>query len=258
MTTTSPTVSPTTATLALAGRNIIRIRRNSGSMISATVIPGIFLIALYIVFSTAMEANGTDYAQYLVPANTLQAILFTAGGSAMAIGVDKASGINDRLRASPVPTFAPVIGRLLADLVRAVASVAVVTVLGVLLGFRWHGTVLDLAVYLLVIIGIAVAASLVYDGIALVASSPESAASILQAVSMPLLMISTSFVPADALPSGAAPVIEALPVSVISDILRQASTGTVETGTLLGTAAWIIGLVIAGSVLSARAFRRQS
>ncbi|WP_414120954.1 hypothetical protein [Corynebacterium nuruki] len=52
-----------TATAALAGRNITRIRRNSGSMISATVIPGIFLVALYAVFSTAMEANGIDYAQ---------------------------------------------------------------------------------------------------------------------------------------------------------------------------------------------------
>ncbi|MDN6440239.1 MAG: ABC transporter permease [Corynebacterium nuruki] len=247
-----------TATAALAGRNITRIRRNSGSMISATVIPGIFLVALYAVFSTAMEANGIDYAQYLVPANTLQAILFTAGGSAMAIGVDQATGINDRLRASPVPTAAPVVGRLLADLVRAVASVAVVTALGVLLGFRWRGGVLDLLMYLLIILGVAVAVSLLYDGIALLASSPESAAGILQAVSIPVLMISTSFVPAGSLPSGAAPVIEALPVSVVGEVLRQASTGTVRPGTLIGAVAWIVGLAVAGAVLSARAFRRQS
>jgi ABC-2 type transport system permease protein len=247
-----------TATVALAGRNVTRIRRNSGSMISATVIPGIFLIAFYTVFSTVMKANGIDYAQYLVPANSLQAILFTAGGSAMAIGVDQASGINDRLRASPVPTSAPVVARLIADLVRAVASVAVVTVLGVLLGFRWHGSAPDLVLYFLVIIGFAVAVSLLYDGIALLASSPESAAGVLQAVSIPVLMISTSFVPADSLPSGAAPVIEALPASMVGEILRQASTGTVEAGTLVGAAAWTIGLAVAGAVLSARAFRRQS
>jgi ABC-2 type transport system permease protein len=71
-------------------------------------------------------------------------------------------------------------------------------------------------------------------------------------------MISTSFVPAGSLPSGAAPVIEALPVSVVGEVLRQASTGTVRPGTLIGAVAWIVGLAVAGAVLSARAFRRQS
>lgn len=247
-----------TATLVLARRNTVRILRNSGSMISATIIPGIFLVALYTVFSTVMEANGIDYAQYLVPAASLQAILFTAGGSAMAIGVDKATGINDRLRTSPVPTAAPIIGRLLADLVRAVASVAVVTVIGVILGFRWESGAVDALLYLLTALGAAVGFSLIYDGIALMASSPESAASILQAVSIPLIMISTSYVPADTLPSGAAPVVEALPLSVITDMLRRASTGEVTAGSLWAAVAWIVGLTAVGGYLSARAFRRQS
>lgn len=244
------------ATTALAARNVRRILRNTGSMISATVIPGLFLVSLYIVFSTVMEANDIDYAQYLVPAASIQAILFTAGGSAMAIGVDKTSGINDRLRASPVPTAAPVLGRLIADLVRAVMSVAVVSALGAVLGFRWQGGGLDLAIYLVVVTGVATAASLVYDGIALAASTPESAASILQAVSIPLIMLSTSYVPAGTLPSGAAPVIEALPVSVIGELLRQASTGTVSAGTFWAASAWVAGLILLGGFLSFRAFRR--
>lgn len=257
---TAPAASATflTATATLAGRNIHRIFRNTGSMVSATVIPGLFLVALYIVFSTVMEKIDIDYAQYLVPAASLQAILFTAGGSAMAIGVDKSSGINDRLRASPVPTAAPVTGRLLADLTRAAMSVAVVTLIGALLGFRWHGSALDLLIYLLIAVGFATGASLIYDGIALLASTPESAASILQAVSMPLIMLSTSYVPAETLPSGAAPVVEALPVSVIGEILRQSSTGTVETGSLLAASAWVVGLIVVGAALSAKAFRRKS
>jgi ABC-2 type transport system permease protein len=256
--TTATATSITAATATLAGRNIRRIARNTGSIISAAVVPGLFLVALYTVFSTVMEANNIDYAQYLVPAASLQAILFTAGGSAMAIGVDKSSGINDRLRASPVPTAAPVIGRLIADLTRAVMSVAVVTVIGALLGFRWHGSIPDLAIYIFVMAGFATAASLVYDGIALVAATPESAASILQSVSIPLIMLSTSYVPAETLPSGAGPIIEALPVSVVGEILRQSSTGTVTAGTFWSAAAWIVGLIIIGAVLSARAFRRAS
>lgn len=246
------------ASLALAGRNVTRILRNSGSMVSATVIPGIFLVALYIVFSTAMETNGIDYAQYLVPAATLQAVLFTAGGSAMAIGVDKTTGVNDRLRASPVPTAAPVMGRLLADLVRATASVAVVTVIGVLLGFRWQGGPGEAVIYLVTAVGTAVAVSLIYDGITLVASTPESAASLLQALSMPLIMLSTSYVPSDALPDGAAGIIGASPLSVLTDLLRRASTGDVTVAATAGAAAWILGLTVFGAVLSARAFRRQS
>ena len=246
------------STLALAGRNILRIRRNSGSVISATVIPGLFLVALYIVFSRVMEANGIDYGQYLVPAATLQAILFTAGGSAMAIGVDKTNGINDRLRASPVPTAAPVLGRLIADLTRAVLSVTVVTVIGaVFLGFGWKGNAGDTVVYLVATLGFAVAASLIYDGTALLAATPESAAALLQAVSMPLIMLSTSFVPAETLPDGAADIISALPVSVIGELLRQASTTGVTAGTAGAATAWIVGLAVIGAVLCVRSFRRS-
>lgn len=259
----SPTTVPRApeflpSTLALAERNILRIRRNSGSVISATVIPGLFLVALYIVFSRVMESNGIDYGQYLVPAATHQAVLFTAGGSAMAIGVDKANGINDRLRASPVSTAAPVLGRLVADLTRAVLSVTVVTVIAaVFLGFRWKGDAGDTLVYLTATVGFAVAASLVYDGISLLAATPESAAALLQAVSMPLIMLSTSFVPAETLPDGAADIIGALPVSVIGELLRQASTTGVTAGTAGAATAWIVGLAVVGAVLCARSFRRS-
>lgn len=255
--TTTTTTTVTTATLALAGRNVRRIGRNSGSVISATVIPGLFLVALYIVFSQVMEANGIDYGQYIVPAATLQAVLFTAGGSAMAVGVDKSTGINDRLRASPVPTIAPVVGRLIADLVRAVLSVAVVVAIGMLfLGFRWHGHPGDTLIYLVTTLAFAVAASLVFDGVALSASTPESAAALLQAVSVPLIMLSTSYVPSDTLPGVSGDVVAALPVSVIGELLRQASTGDVTATTASGAAAWILAIGVAGGVLCARSFRR--
>lgn len=247
----------TSTILVLAERNVLRILRNSGSLISASVIPGMFLLAIYVVFSSVMELGGFNYAQYLVPAAMIQAILFTAGGSAMAIAVDKSTGLNDRLRTLPIRTAAPVIGRLMADLCRALISSGIVIVIGALLGFRFHGGTGGTIVFILVTFGFAVAASMLYDGIAMQAGSAESSASVLQAVSIPLVMLSTAYVPAAGLPESVRPVIEALPVSVVGELLRQGSSGTVTSEVAWVAVAWIGGSLLLGAALSARAFRRR-
>ena len=73
---------------ALAGavqRNNLRLRRNSASLVSALVIPGMSMLAFWIVFGHAASASGFDYALFLTAASMFQAVMFTAGGSSMAL-----------------------------------------------------------------------------------------------------------------------------------------------------------------------------
>ena len=56
---------------ALAGavqRNNLRLRRNSASLVSALVIPGMSMLAFWIVFGHAASASGFDYALFLTAA----------------------------------------------------------------------------------------------------------------------------------------------------------------------------------------------
>ena len=60
---------------ALAGavqRNNLRLRRNSASLVSALVIPGMSMLAFWIVFGHAASASGFDYALFLTAASMFQ------------------------------------------------------------------------------------------------------------------------------------------------------------------------------------------
>lgn len=243
-------------TAILAGRNTLRILRNPGAVVGGLVTPAVMFLAIWTVFGRAMDASGLDYAQYLVPGVSLQAVVFAAGGSAMAIGIDRSSGLLDRQRTLPISALAPVIGRLAADLLRCVASVGIVTVLGFAFGFRLSGSPVETAAYGLLIVVFAMAIALLFDAISVGAKTPESAAIVVQTATIPLVLLSTAYAPSEAMPDWAAPVIAHLPVSAVGEALRQASAGGLEAGTLAEAGGWAVLIGAVGLVLALRAFRR--
>lgn len=242
----------------LAGRNTLRIVRNPGAMVGGLVTPAVFFLAIWTVFGRAMDAAGLDYGHYLDPGVTLQAVIFAAGGSAGAIAVDRTTGILDRQRTLPISALAPIGGRLVADLLRSVISVAVVTMLGFALEFRFTGSSAELVAYVLLIVAFAAAISLLFDAIAVGAKTPESAAIMVQTATIPLVLLSTAYAPADAMPDWAAPVIAHLPVSALAEALRQASSGTLALSAGLEATAWIAAIGFGGLILGLRAFRRTA
>ncbi|WP_375002941.1 ABC transporter permease [Aeromicrobium sp. CTD01-1L150] len=248
----------TSPTAVLAVRNTVRIARNPSALVGGLITPVVLMLAIWSVFGRAMEANGLDYGHYLVPGITLQAIIFAAAGSAGAIGTDRTSGVLDRQRTLPISAAAPILGRLVADLVRSVLSVVTATVVGFTLGFRLKGAASELLAYALLVVAFAVAVSLLFDAVALAASSPAAAISLVQAATIPLVLLSTSYAPSTLLPDWAARIIEHLPVSAVGEALRQASDGALTTPVLIEAAAWAFAIGASGLLLGARAFRRTA
>lgn len=246
------------ATAVLAERNVRRILRNPGAVVGGLVTPVVMLLALWTVFGRAMDASGVAYGQYILPGAALQAVIFTAGGSAMAIGLDRTNGLLDRQRSLPIPTTAPIVARLGADLTRSIASVLVVTLAGALIGFRFSGSALEALVYIGALVAFAAGLSLLFDAIALAASSAESAAIVVQTATIPLVLLSTAYSPADSMPDWAGPIIAHLPVSAVSEAMRQAATGSLEGAAALEAGLWCVGIIAAGLALGVRAFRRSA
>lgn len=123
-------------------RNTLRLGRNSASIVSAFVIPGLFLLSFWAVFGHAAEASGFDYALFLMAACMFQAVMFAAGGSALALAEDAESGVLARMRTMPISAVVAVGGRLGTDLLRGGASVGTVVVLGLWCGAEpqsWRG-----------------------------------------------------------------------------------------------------------------------
>ena len=245
---------------SLAGalwRNMLRLRRNRASIVSAFVIPGMIMVAFWLVFGHAASQAGIDYALFLLAAVLFQAALFTAGGSAMALAVDAESGILSRLRTMPIPASVIVASRLGTDFIRSAASLATVIVISLLCGAQPHSIgSLALAFLMALIIGEIVA--MLFCGICLRARHPVSTASVIQGVEMPLLMLSTAFIPVETLPSWLRPIILHQPFSPLIDTLRAILNGTPLSATGWEALMWLVGGAILGSFWVTRSLRRAS
>lgn len=242
----------------LAGRNLRRMRRNPASIAGAVVTPLVFQLGFFIVLRRMLEAQGIDYAQYLPPAIVVQATLNAAIGSAFWLADDRSTGFLDRNRSLPISRVAPLAGRMLADLSRAVVSMVVVLATGAVLGFRFAGGPLAGVVFVALVLLWTAAAVGGFGLVALHARNPEAAANLLTVPFLPLLLLSTAFVPAERFPSLLEGAVGAQPVSVVIGALRTLSDGgSMLDASVLGAFAWAGALCLLFLGLSARASRAR-
>jgi ABC-type multidrug transport system permease subunit len=125
----------------LARRNLLHIIRTPKLLLFASVQPVMFVLLFRYVFGGAIHTPGVDYVNYLLPGIFVQTALF--GGSATAVGLaaDLQGGMIDRFRSLPTDRSAVLAGRTVADLVRNCFVVLLMVAVGLLVGFRFHGTV---------------------------------------------------------------------------------------------------------------------
>jgi ABC-2 type transport system permease protein/oleandomycin transport system permease protein len=73
----------------------------------------------------------------------------------------------------------------------------------------------------------------------------------------PLTFVSSAFVPADSMPGWLQAFAEINPITLVVDTVRALMIGVGDvSGPLLGTIAWLVGLLAVFVPLSVRAFRR--
>jgi hypothetical protein len=126
--------------LVLAGRSLAKTRRNPGAVINAVVTPALFGAVFLYLFGGSVAGSTTDYVQYLFPG----ILAMGAGVAGMLstgtnINLDLKNGITDRFRSLPISRLAPLLGSMLADLIRYLGTVVILFGLGTLAGFRVRG-----------------------------------------------------------------------------------------------------------------------
>lgn len=246
------------ATVLLGQRAIVRSRRNPATMLGAVVFPVLFLALFRIVFGRVMEAEGFDYGQLLPSTVVVQAVLFAGMSSAYYIADDRLSGLSGRLRSLPVHRAAPILGRAAGDLARAAVSIVVVVAVGVAAGMRFGAGPAGAAGYVGVALLFAVLTSLGMGLVGYLASSPDAAVSIASMPYLPLLMLSSAFVPVDDFPGWLQPFVGNQPVTATIDALRALAGDGDIASTVARAAGWSVALIALFAVLAARAFGRTS
>jgi len=177
--------------------------RNPFVVVSSLTQPIIFLVLFTQVFGNVAGAalpGGIDYESYLVPAIVVQISLMVASSSGIGLVDDIESGVFQKTLVTPMNRAAVFLGKTLSELIRIVVQVLIILVLGVVLGAE----IVTGVAGALAIVGVAILFSLWFlafsNAIALLTRDQESTIIAANMVQLPLLFVSSAFLPVEAMP----------------------------------------------------------
>ena len=244
----------------VTGRNLRHFIREPQLLIFSTIQPVMFVLLFVYVFGGAIGSSlppGVSYVNFLLPGIFVQSATFRASQKAVGLSQDLERGVIDRFRSMPMARSAVLVGRTLADLVRNVLIIGLMTAVGYLVGFRFTGGVLGAIGCVAIVAVFGLALSWIFAYVALTVRGAEAAQSAGFVVTFPLVFASSVFVPVATFPDWLQTIAKVSPVTLTADAARSfALTGT--PGSLGGALAWICGLLAIFVPLSVWRYRRMS
>jgi ABC-2 type transport system permease protein len=205
----------------VAKRNLIKIKRIPDLLIFSTIQPIMFVLLFAYVFGGAIQVPGVNYREYLMPGIFVQTVAFGSAVTAIGLADDLQKGIVDRFRSLPMSRAAVLVGRTTSDLLNNMFVTLVMSLTGLLVGWRIHtGFGKGLAGYLLLFL-FGYAMSWISAVIGLSVRSVEVAQSAGFIWLFPLTFVSNAFVAIDTLPSWLQPIANWNPISAVVLALRD-------------------------------------
>ncbi|MGY1810217.1 ABC transporter permease [Blastococcus sp. SYSU D00669] len=255
--------APATSTLwrqarVLARRSLIKTWRTPEALVDVTLQPIIFLALFTYVFGGAIAGGSQeDYLQFLLPGLLGQTIAMASVSLGQNLNSDIEKGVFDRFRSLPIGRSAPLIGAVLADLVRYLILFAVMIGVGTLMGFEptsWAGVLASLALST----GFALCFGWISVYIGMVARTPGAVQGIMFLLIFPLAFGSNVFVSTETMPGWLQAFVEVNPISHLVSAVRGLMVGGPVAGNLLWTLVWMAGLLVVFMPLAVRAYRRRA
>ena len=246
-------------TLVVAERNLVRLPRSPDLLLAVTVQPVMFVLLFVYVFGGAIQTPGFDnYKDFLLPGILVQNIAFGGFLTALGLAEDMNKGLIDRFRSLPMARPAVLAGRTTADIVTNALSIAVLVVTGLIIGFRFDASLLEILTGVVLLLAFGFAFSWVFALIGLLVSSPEAANSVGFIAVFPLTFISSAFVPVESMPSVLQTVAEVNPFTVTVDAMRALWVGGEAGNAVWGAFAWSLVIFAIAAPLAVRRYRRAS
>lgn len=189
-------------------RNLRHMRRYPSMTLMLAGVPVILLLLFVYVFGgtlgSGLGAPGggrADYVNYVVPGILLMTVASAAQGTAISVATDMTEGIIARFRTMAITRSSVLTGHVLGSMIQTMLSLAIVTGVALLIGFRppagplaWAGAVGLLAMFTFALTWLSVALGLVSESVETASNLP-----------MPLILLpffGSGFVPAASMPTG--------------------------------------------------------
>lgn len=253
----------------IAERNLIKLKRVPEILVFVLISPIMFVLLFAYVFGGAIDPGGeVSYRVFLMGGIFAQTVVFGATFTGAGLAEDMQKGIIDRFRSLPMSRSAVLVGRTASDIAYNVLSIAIMSVTGLLIGWRISGTLLDAVGAFVLLLLFAYAFSWVMAYVGLVIPSVEVINNASFIVIMPLTFVSNAFVPLESFPTALRYVVEWNPVSSVTQAIRELFGNTDPSVPVSGawsmqnpvlyTLIWIVAILVVFVPLSVRRFQRTS
>ena len=227
-------------TLTLTRRNLLAVTRIPEALFFSTVQPIMFVLLFRYVFGGAIHTDAGSYVNYLLPGIFVQTVAFGSVSTSIGLAEDLQKGLIERFRALPMSRGAVLLGRTTADLIRNVFVIIIMTVVGLLVGFRPSTGALSYLAGIALILLFAYALSWFFAIVGLSAPNSETAQVMSFPLIFPLTFVSAAFVPLSSMPSWMQGFATYQPFSVTVSACRSLMVGPASTGTGHSTAFWVV------------------
>jgi len=212
---------------------------------------------------------GLNYVEFLMPGIFVQNAIFGAATTAVGLAEDMKKGIIDRFRSLPMARSAVLLGRATSDLSKNLILVAIVLVIGYLVGFRFQNGLGNALLMIVLVLAVGFTFSWMFACVGLALKQVEAVQAASFVAIFPIVFISSAFVPV----VGMAPFMQVIarhnPVTYWCNLARYLAIGppgitdptthlAVDTfhSLLLKSVLWIAGLLLIFVPLAIRLYRR--
>ncbi|HEU4738216.1 MAG TPA: ABC transporter permease [Solirubrobacterales bacterium] len=245
---------------ALGARSIRQTFRRPQLISPIVVFPTLLLAVQTGGASAGVELPGfppvQSFLQFMLAGAMMQSMMLAGNSGGIAFAVDIEMGFTDRLFAAPIPRFAIVLGRLAGTAALGLFASIWFLVIGLVFGAEIEGGVPGA----LLAMALVTASALAVGGIGAAIALRSGSASVVQGL-FPLVLVvlflSSAFFPQELMIEPAKTIAEYNPLSFIVEGVREPIIAGIDATHTLEAVAAILGIVVLGLVLSARALRHR-
>ena len=206
----------------VAKRNLIKIKRVPELLVFTTLSPIMFVLLFAYVFGGAIAGGDPrQYREFLMAGIFAQTVIFGATTTGAGLADDVQKGIIDRFRSLPMAPSAVLTGRTLSDVINNVIVLVVMSLTGLIVGWRIHTSVGEALLGYLLLLLFAYAISWVMAWVGLLIPSVEVLNQASFIVIFPLTFLANTFVPLQSLPGPLETFATWNPVSAITQAARE-------------------------------------
>ncbi|MGH9222937.1 MAG: ABC transporter permease, partial [Acidimicrobiales bacterium] len=251
----------------IARRGLTHMKRQPEALADATIQPIVFVLLFAYVFGGAIDVPGDgNYREFLMGGIFAQTIVFVAFGVAMSIAMDRKNQAVDRFRALPISRGAVLGGHAVANLFKSLLPIVLMSLCGLIIGWRVRDGLVDAALGYLLLIAFAFA--MIWVGVLLgsVVKTPEGVQGLAFGVLFPITFMASTFVPTESMPGVLRTIAEWNPVTTLSNAARIQFGNPITPGgagdpwsiahPMAYSLLWIVGIIVVCAPLAVRAYQR--